>query len=150
MNKEPLDLSPIAEEIVSTLQEEEPREDISIKIESDLKTVGDPRLLSVALENMLQNALKFTARAENPKIEVGRLNNGGREVFYVKDNGAGFDQEYANTLFGVFQRLHKSTEFEGTGIGLATVDRIIKRHGGEIWGVGDLDKGATFYFSIPS
>src|SRR5690625_4739843 len=99
---------------------------------------------------MLQNAWKFTARAENPKIEVGRLNNGGREVFYVKDNGAGFDQEYANTLFGVFQRLHKSTEFEGTGIGLATVDRIIKRHGGEIWGVGDLDKGATFYFSIPS
>ena len=150
MNKEPLDLTAIAREIVRDLRAEEPNRKVEVEIEEELHSVGDPRLLTVALENLLQNAWKFTGKTPHPRIEVGRIQEKDRQVFFVRDNGAGFDMAYSSALFGVFQRLHRTSEFEGTGIGLATVRRIIERHGGEVWATSHLDKGAVFYFSIPS
>ena len=99
--------------------------------------------------NLLHNALKFTSKKEAPQIEIGSLENKGCNIYYVKDNGAGFDGKYAHNLFGVFQRLHRQEEFEGTGLGLALVKRIISKHGGDIWAEASPQQGATFYFSIP-
>ncbi|MDQ3604487.1 MAG: ATP-binding protein, partial [Actinomycetota bacterium] len=111
---------------------------------------GDASLLKVALENLLGNAWKFTARERGARIEFGadRDPGPGFLVYYVRDNGAGFDQAYADKLFGAFQRLHGQDEFEGTGIGLATVARIVHRHGGRVWAEGRVGEGATFYFTL--
>jgi light-regulated signal transduction histidine kinase (bacteriophytochrome) len=109
---------------------------------------GDPRLLAVVVQNLLGNAWKFTSKKPESRIEFGRELSRGRAAFFVRDNGAGFDMAYADKLFGAFQRLHAMTEFEGTGIGLATVYRILRRHGGDIWAEGKLNEGATFYFTL--
>ncbi len=148
MRREKSDLSAIAKSIAQSLEEAEPERKVDFKIEDGLAVDGDPRLLRVALENLLLNAWKYTSRHDHARIEFGRSKENGKSIFYVRDDGAGFDPRYANRLFGAFQRLHGVAEFPGTGIGLATVQRIIRRHGGEVWAEAEVEKGATFYFSV--
>jgi signal transduction histidine kinase len=148
MRRETSDLSAIAKSIAKSLEEAEPERKVSFTIEEGLAVDGDPRLLRVALENLLRNAWKYTSRHDQARIEFGRSSQNGKSIFYVRDDGAGFDPRYADRLFGAFQRLHGAAEFPGTGIGLATVQRIIRRHGGEVWAESEIEKGATFYFSV--
>ncbi|MBP9151336.1 MAG: response regulator [Flavobacteriales bacterium] len=119
-----------------------------IKIGDLSKVKGDPNLIKQVVVNLLSNAMKYSSKAENPSVEVGQLEKDGRTIFYVKDNGAGFDMKYYDKLFGVFQRLHRDSEFKGNGVGLALVSRIINRHNGEVWAESELGKGATFYFTL--
>jgi light-regulated signal transduction histidine kinase (bacteriophytochrome) len=113
-----------------------------------LRATGDARLLEIALTNLLGNAVKFTGPSPHARIEFGQIDQDSEPVFFVRDNGVGFDMAYASTLFGAFQRLHKTEEFAGTGIGLATVQRIIHRHGGRVWADAQPGQGATFYFTM--
>jgi light-regulated signal transduction histidine kinase (bacteriophytochrome) len=117
-------------------------------IAPDLIVEGDRTLLGVVLENLLSNAWKFTSKQPDARVEFGVQDEGGRTVYFVRDNGAGFDMKYAGKLFGAFQRLHDESEFPGSGIGLATVQRIIHRHGGRVWAEGAVGEGATFYFVV--
>jgi light-regulated signal transduction histidine kinase (bacteriophytochrome) len=110
---------------------------------------GDTSLIRQVWSNLISNALKYSSKKEKPLIEIGRIKNDTETVFFIKDNGAGFDTKNASKLFQVFQRLHGSSDFEGTGLGLALVKNIVARHGGRVWAESELDNGATFYFSIP-
>jgi light-regulated signal transduction histidine kinase (bacteriophytochrome)/HAMP domain-containing protein len=148
MRREPVDLSGMAQDIVAELQRTTPERRVEFAIAPGLKAQGDARLLRVALENLLGNSWKYTAKQPRPRVEFASVDVNGGRAFMVRDNGAGFDMKYADKLFGVFQRLHSSAEFEGTGVGLATVMRIITRHGGRIWAEGAVDQGATFYFTL--
>ena len=114
------------------------------------EVIGDPHLLRLVMENLLRNAWKYTSRHEHARIELGVLDHGTQSAYFVKDDGCGFDPQSADRLFQPFQRLHSKAEFSGNGIGLATVRRIIQRHGGEVWAEGAVEKGATFYFTIGS
>ena len=143
-----VDLSDIATEIREHLEHAEPSRQIRFAITPGISTIGDPGLLRIVLENLLNNAWKFTRRQTNGLIEFGTLQHEDGPVHFVRDNGAGFDMSYANKLFRPFQRLHAETDFEGTGVGLATVARVVQRHGGEIWAEGEAGKGATFYFTL--
>ncbi len=142
-----VDLSAAARVVVGDLREHEPDRTVEVAIAPDLRVSGEPNLLLVVLQNLIGNAWKFTRHREGARIEVGRTESG---EFYVRDNGAGFDMAYGNKLFGAFQRLHAADEYEGTGIGLATVARIVHRHGGTIRAEGAIGLGATFYFSLPA
>jgi len=122
---------------------------VSVQIEEGLSTNGDKRLLRIMLGNLLGNAWKFTSKREQAEIVFGYEPKDGESVYFVRDNGAGYDMAFADKLFGAFQRLHSAEEFEGTGIGLATVQRIVNRHGGRVWAEGVVTKGATFYFTLP-
>lgn len=145
------DLSALAHEIVADLRREQPeRGGVDIRIARGIQVQGDPSLLRAALDNLLRNAWKFTARQPEVRIEVGVEQNEGRSIYFVRDNGVGFDMKYAGKLFGAFQRLHSDADFPGTGIGLATVHRIIRRHGGEIWAEAAVGKGAVFFFTLGS
>jgi light-regulated signal transduction histidine kinase (bacteriophytochrome) len=122
---------------------------VTIKIEDGLTTSGDKHLLRIVLTNLLNNAWKYTARREQAEISFSGIQQDGQTAFVVRDNGAGFDMTYVGKLFGAFQRLHNTGEFGGTGIGLATVQRIVHRHGGRVWAEGAVNEGASFYFTIP-
>lgn len=143
-----INLSEIAKEISNNLRESEPKRKAEITIMPDLMVEGDPRLMHIVFENLLGNAWKFTSKCEYASIEFGQKERAKERTFFVRDNGAGFNMEYADKLFGVFQRLHSISEYPGTGIGLATVHRIITIHGGRIWADSEEGKGATFYFTI--
>jgi PAS domain S-box-containing protein len=149
LQREPTDLSAMAEAIVVELRRQDSARAAAVEITPGLIARGDRRLLRVVLENLLGNAWKFTAKKAQARIEFGVRNEpDGTPVFFVRDNGAGFDAAYADKLFGAFQRLHRLSEFPGTGIGLATVQRIIHRHGGRVWAEGAVNQGATFYFTV--
>lgn len=148
MRREPVDLTLLARSIAAELQQAEPERKLTFLIQDDLKTSADPRLLKIVLENLLGNAFKFTSKQPTATVEFGRIEKNGKPVYFIRDNGAGFDMAYADKLFGPFKRLHSLKEFAGTGIGLATVQRIIHRHGGKVWAEGEVEKGATFYFTI--
>jgi light-regulated signal transduction histidine kinase (bacteriophytochrome) len=148
IRKEAVNLSTLAHSVAAGLQETQPERHIEFRIEDHLEARADARLVLVIFENLLGNACKFTSKRISACIEFGKTNHNGSSAYFVRDNGAGFDSTYANRLFGAFQRLHASAEFPGTGIGLATVQRIVHRHGGEIWAEGAVEKGATFYFTL--
>lgn len=150
MHYEEVDLSEMAKSILNDLCQNAARENLKITIAKKLLARGDKVLLRSVLENLLGNAWKFTAKKANPSIELGRGKNNEADLFFIRDNGAGFDMKYKDKLFAPFQRLHTLQEFEGTGIGLASVYRIIARHGGEIWAKSTPGKGATFYFRLGS
>jgi light-regulated signal transduction histidine kinase (bacteriophytochrome) len=143
-----IDLSALARGVAGRLRGGEADRNLEIVIHSGLAAVGDARLLDVVLTNLFGNSVKFTSRRSDGRIEFGQMKENGETVFYVRDNGVGFDMAYASTLFGAFQRLHKITEFPGTGIGLATVQRVIHRHGGRVWAEAQPNQGATFYFTL--
>lgn len=148
MRTEHVDLSSMAREIVLDIQRTTPDREVEFAIAPGLQTHGDARLLRVVLDNLLRNGWKYTSKRPQARVEFMTTDQNGDRVFVIRDNGAGFDMRYADKLFGVFQRLHSAAEFEGTGVGLATVRRIINRHGGRIWAEGAVDQGATFYFTL--
>jgi len=143
-----VDISAMADSIVDDLRIRDPHRIVSFTILRGLRGEADRRLLRIVLEHLLGNAWKFTSRRENAHIEFGWTGNNGKSAYFVRDNGVGFDTTYASKLFGAFQRLHSTNEFPGKGIGLATVQRIILRHGGEVWADAKVDRGATFYFTL--
>ena len=149
LSRDRIDLSEIARGVSEELKRKDPDRQVKWCIEDQLLVEADSGLMRVAFDNLLGNAWKFTAKVSAPRIEVGTDQQEGVPVFFVRDNGAGFNMEYAEKLFSPFQRLHTESEFEGTGIGLATVHRIVDRHGGRIWADSAVDHGATFYFTIP-
>jgi PAS domain S-box-containing protein len=148
MHTERVDLSALARSIVARLQESERDRKVEFIVQNDVSATGDAHLLDVVLTNLLGNAFKFTGKVSDARIEFGMMDINNERVFFVRDNGAGFDMAYAKKLFGVFQRMHKASEFPGTGIGLATVQRIINRHGGRVWAESAVDRGATFFFTL--
>jgi len=148
--KTEVNLEQLIKEALGEVRRDSEGRQIDWKIGALPPLYGDRSMFRLALVNLLSNAVKFTRTRARAEIEVGTLDRGGDEVvIFVRDNGVGFDMKYANKLFGVFQRLHQVDAFEGTGIGLATVQRIIHRHGGNVWAEGSIDNGATFYFSTP-
>ena len=148
LKQQPLDISAAARSIADELKQEQPDRNVEFRIAKGLKATGDPDLVRIALRNLLDNAWKFTGRTPKAVIEVGQGLKDGKNVFFVRDNGVGFDMAYVKKLFGVFQRLHDEKQFPGTGIGLVTVQRIIRRHGGDIWVEGQVNRGATAYFTL--
>ncbi|MEO8604312.1 MAG: GAF domain-containing protein [bacterium] len=150
LRRRPTDLSELALTVVADWRQAQPERDVSVRVETGLEVDADPVLLRAVLQNLIGNAWKYTSRRAAAHIEVGRLADAGAPVYFVRDDGAGFDMAYVDKLFGPFQRLHTFAEFEGTGIGLATVQRIVQRHGGRIWADGAVDGGATFYFTLPA
>lgn len=148
MHREPVDLSKIARETIEEARAADTSREVEVVIADGLLAQGDPQLLRIVLTNLLGNAWKFTGKSPHPRIEVGCEGENGNQAFFVRDNGVGFDMKYAGKLFGAFQRLHAMTDFPGTGIGLATVQRIIHRHGGRIWAESAVDEGTTFRFTV--
>jgi len=145
---QPVNLSDIARHVANNLQIAHPERKVEWVIAPDLIVNADLGLMRILIANLLDNAWKFTSKKAQARIELGRKEQNGRDVCFVRDNGTGFDMAYAGKLFGDFQRLHPDSEFEGMGIGLALVWRILKRHGGHIWAEAEVDKGATFYFCL--
>ncbi|MGC2646691.1 MAG: ATP-binding protein [Candidatus Sulfotelmatobacter sp.] len=150
LRSEPVDLTAVARSVAEELKGLEPGRKVDFVISAVEKVDGDPRLLKIVLENLLRNSWKYTSTHPRARIEFGSTLENGRTVYFVRDDGAGFDPRSADRLFQPFQRLHPTAEFPGNGIGLATVQRIVRRHGGEIWATGEVERGATFYFTLGS
>jgi PAS domain S-box-containing protein len=148
LTRDTVDLSALATGILERLRAQEPQREVETRVEPGLTHWADARLIGVVLENLLGNAWKYTGKRARAIIELGRTFCDGAPAYFVRDNGAGFDPAYTHKLFGVFERLHSVQEFEGTGIGLATVKRIVARHGGRAWAQGKVDAGAMFYFTL--
>lgn len=148
MQRQTVDLSGMAQSIAAELARRDGARKVEWVISSGIQAYGDQRLLHVVLDNLLGNAWKYTSKHERARIEFGRQGTNGSVAYFVRDDGAGFNPEYSERLFGAFQRLHGAAEFPGTGIGLATVQRIILRHGGRVWAEGAVERGATFYFTL--
>ena len=148
VSREEVDLSSMAEAIAAELQRGKPDRRVEFVIASGIRANGDRGLLQSVLENLLNNAWKFTGKHETAWIEFGAVSHDGETAYFVRDDGAGFDMKYAHKLFGAFQRLHGMEEFAGNGIGLAIIQRIIHRHGGKVWAESAVEKGATFYFTL--
>ena len=148
MSMEKVNLTRIVRSVINELQNSQPQRHVKIRIANGLEDIADSRLISIALENLLSNAWKFTAKQSEALIEFGSTREGSKIIYFIRDNGAGFEMMYMDKLFAPFQRLHTIDEYPGTGIGLATVRRIIHRHGGKVWAERQTGKGATFYFSI--
>src|SRR6185312_4698013 len=148
MRREEVNLSELARSVISELKKTDSDRIVAIDIEDGLNVRGDKRLLRIVLTNLLGNAWKFTSKVKDAEIKFGVQKQNGEHSYFVRDNGAGFDMSYTAKLFGAFQRLHTAAEFEGTGIGLATVQRIVNRHGGRVWADAAVNQGATFYFTL--
>lgn len=151
LSRQPVDVTQLAERVVAELRAAEPDREpaVEIAVERGLQAVGDPALVRLVLQNLIGNAWKFTAKREGARIDVGSTVADGERVFFVRDNGAGFDMRYREKLFVPFQRLRSFDDFAGSGIGLAIVSRIVTRHGGRVWAEGELGKGAAFHFTLP-
>ena len=149
LREDRVELSELARSILADLARTDSERNVSVRITDGVVTEADVRLLRIVLQNLLGNAWKFTSKQPEAQIEFGMEERDGTANCFVRDNGAGFDMEYVDKLFGPFQRLHSASDFEGTGVGLATVQRIIRRHGGRVWAEGEVDRGATFHFTIP-
>jgi len=148
IKRENIDLGALAQAAIRKLRDYEPQREVEVDITSGLHGWGDAHLIEIVLDNLLGNAWKYTGKTDKPRIAFGSTNNNGKIIYHVRDNGVGFDMDYADKLFESFQRLHKADEFEGTGIGLATVARIIRRHNGRVWAESEVGQGATFYFTL--
>jgi len=148
MRRERVDLGLLAKEIVTSLSQAQPERKVEFVVTGDTTTEGDPPLLRVVLDNLIRNAWKFTSKHPTARIELGRTGGNGNRTYFVADDGAGFDMAHASLLFAPFQRLHRQSDFEGTGVGLATVQRIIQRHGGRLWAESAVESGAKFYFTM--
>lgn len=148
MHRTTVNISALAGELSAALQEQDPKRQIQMIVQPGMEVKGDANLLRIMLQNLLENAWKFTSKVAQASIEIGSQELDNTQVYFIRDNGAGFDMKYVNRLFSAFQRLHSPAEFEGTGIGLATVQRVITRHGGKIWVEAEVNKGATFYFTL--
>ena len=148
--RQPVNLSQLAGYVADDLRRQAPERQVGVHIEDGLQAQGDPTLLRVVLENLLGNAWKYTAKKPDAQIWFESALHDGQPAFCVRDNGAGFDMRFADRLFGVFQRLHSANDFQGTGVGLASVRRIVRRHGGEIWAEAEVQRGSSFHFTLPS
>ncbi len=148
LSDETVDLTALAHAVIARLSRTQPERTVNVTIQDGISVRGDPRLLAIVMDNLLGNAWKFTGKQADPRIELGTTSCDGRLAYFVRDNGAGFDMAYAGKLFGVFQRLHATHEFEGTGVGLATVQRVVHRHRGQVWAQAAVGAGATFYFTL--
>jgi light-regulated signal transduction histidine kinase (bacteriophytochrome) len=146
--RQPVNLSQLAGYVVDDLKRAAPEREAEIEIEPGLGTQGDPTLLRLVLENLLGNAWKYSARCPKARITLSTVQHEGRTAYVVRDNGAGFDMRSSDRLFGLFQRLHSASEFPGHGVGLASVQRIVRRHGGDIWAEAEVGRGAAFYFTL--
>jgi len=149
LRREPVDLKTLADEVRQEVEREVSGREVLWKLDGLPRVRADRAMLRQVFVNLFSNALKYSGTSTRSEVQVGSYREGKEDVIFVRDNGVGFDMKYAEKLFGVFQRLHRAEEFEGTGIGLANVRRIIHRHGGRTWAEGTVGGGATFYFSLP-
>ena len=147
--QEPVNLSEIANDVIENILKTDTSRKVNFIVEPELKPKADPKMIRIVLENLIGNAYKYSALNAEAEIKFGKKDYYGQDVFYISDNGAGFDMNKADKLFQPFQRFHSSEEFKGTGVGLSTVKKIIEKHGGQIWAESEVGVGSTFYFSLP-